>query len=100
MCIDALSAAAPSQVQVGRSSYTTTHTTAIGAQITALRPAYIQMNSSRSSVTPFAARFHNACSTAAANTSASASPPTPRTLPHGLPRDAARPPSEDGGLAR
>ncbi len=84
MCIAALSAAAPSQTQVGRSSCTTTQTTAIGSQIAALSEAYIQMNSSRSSVTPLAARFHSACSSAAASTSASASPPTSCRLPHGL----------------
>ena len=77
MCIAPLTAAAPSQTQVGRSPDATTQTTAIGTQIATPSVAYSQMNNSRSSVTPFAARFHSACSTAAHSTSASASPPTP-----------------------
>ena len=77
MCIAALNAAAPTQTHCGRSPLTTTHTTPTGRHRAALSTAYVQMNSNRSSVTPFAARFHNACSTAAVNTSASAPGPTP-----------------------
>ena len=77
MCIAALRAAAPSHTHCGRSPVTTTQTTPTGTQTTTLRAAYSQMNSNRSSVTPLAARFHTACSTAAVSTSASAPGPTP-----------------------